>query len=69
MQKRERAWVVGITAIYLCLGVLLLILLNPPPDRQARELIRVFFTASHVMVAMGVGYGLTLIVATLAMHS
>lgn len=68
MQKRERAWVVGITAIYLCLGVLLLILLNPPPDRQARELIRVFFTASHVMVAMGVGYGLTLIVATLAMH-
>ncbi len=68
MQKRERAWLIGITAIYLCLGVLLLILLNPPPDRQARELIRVFFTASHVMVAMGVGYGLTLIAATLATH-
>lgn len=68
MQKRERAWVIGITAIYLCLGVLLLILLNPPPDRQARELIRVFFTASHVCVAMAVGYGLTLIAATLAMH-
>ena len=68
MQKRERAWVIGITAIYLCLGVLLLILLNPPPDRQARGLIRVFFTASHVMVAMAVGYGLTLIAATLATH-
>lgn len=68
MQKRERAWVIGITAIYLCLGVLLLILLNPPPDRQARELIRVFFTASHVCVAMAVGYGLTLIAATLATH-
>jgi len=68
MQKRERAWVMGITAIYLCLGILLLILLNPPPDRQARELIRVFFTASHVMVAMGVGYGLTLIAASLATH-
>lgn len=68
MQKRERAWVIGITAIYLCLGILLLILLNPPPDRQARELIRVFFTASHVCVAMAVGYGLTLIAATLATH-
>ncbi len=68
MQKRERAWVIGCTAIYLCMGVLLLILLNPPPDRQARELIRVFFTASHLFVAMGVGYGLTLIAATLAMH-
>jgi len=68
MQKRERAWVIGITAIYLCLGGLLLILLNPPPDRQARGLIRVFFTASHVMVAMAVGYGLTLIAATLATH-
>ena len=68
MQKRERAWVIGITAIYLCLGILLLMLLNPPPDRQARELIRVFFTASHVMVAMAVGYGLTLIASTLATH-
>lgn len=68
MQKRERAWVIGISAIYVCLGVLLLILLNPPPDRQARELIRVFFTASHVCVAMAVGYGLTLIAATLATY-
>lgn len=68
MQKRERAWIIGITAIYLCLGVLLLILINPPPDRQARELIRVFFTASHVMIAMSVGYGLTLIAATMAVH-
>jgi tetratricopeptide (TPR) repeat protein len=68
MQKRERAWLIGITAIYLCLGVLLLILLNPPPDRQARELCRVFFTASHVLVAMMVGYGLTLIAAYMATH-
>ncbi len=68
MQKRERAWVIGISAIYICLGILLLILLNPPPDRQARELIRVFFTASHVCVAMAVGYGITLIAATLATH-
>lgn len=68
MQSRERAWTLGVTAIFACLGPFLIVLLNPPPDRQARELIRVFFTASHVLVAMGVGYGLTLIAASLATH-
>jgi tetratricopeptide (TPR) repeat protein len=61
MEKRERAWLVGVTAIYLFLSILLLILLNPSPDRQSRELNKVFFTASHVMLAMLIGYGLTLI--------
>lgn len=65
MQKRERAWMIGVTAIYLTLSVFLLILLNPAPDRQSRELNAVFFTASHVMVAMGIGYGLALLAATL----
>ncbi|MCU0785393.1 MAG: DUF2723 domain-containing protein, partial [Verrucomicrobia bacterium] len=65
MQTRERAWTLGVTAIFITLGPFLLMLLNPPPDRQSRELIRVFFTASHVMVAMGLGYGLTLIAASM----
>ena len=37
MHRRERAWLIGITAIYLCLGVLLLILLNPPPTAPRRS--------------------------------
>jgi len=61
--RRERAWLIGITAIYLCLGVLLLILLNPPPDRAAQQLVRVFFTASHTLIALLVGYGLALVAA------
>ncbi|MHB8523091.1 MAG: glycosyltransferase family 117 protein [Limisphaerales bacterium] len=61
MQKRERAWMVGTTAIYLCLAFLLLILLNPSADRQSREQTRVFFTASHLFLAMWIGFGLTLI--------
>jgi tetratricopeptide (TPR) repeat protein len=68
MKQRERAWLIGIAAIYLCLGVLLLILLNPPPDRAARELVRVFFTASHTCIAMLVGYGLSLTAAYMATH-
>ena len=61
MQQRERAWIIGNTAIYACLAFLLLILLNPMTDRQSRDLTKVFFTASHVIIAMFLGYGLTLI--------
>jgi thioredoxin-like negative regulator of GroEL len=68
VHKRERAWLIGITAIYFFLGILLLILLNPPPDRQAQQLVRVFFTASHTIIALMVGYGLTLIAAFMATH-
>jgi tetratricopeptide (TPR) repeat protein len=66
MQPRERAWLVGLTAVYLMLSFFLLILLNPAPDRQSRDLNRVFFTASHFMIAMGTGYGLTLLGAFLS---
>jgi thioredoxin-like negative regulator of GroEL len=66
LHRRERTWLIGVTAIYLCLGVLLLILLNPPPDRASQELVRVFFTASHTLVALMVGYGLALIAASMA---
>jgi tetratricopeptide (TPR) repeat protein len=68
MRRRERAWMIGLTAIYLCLAVLLLVLLNPPADRAGKELNRVFFTASHTLVAIFVGYGLTLIAAYMATH-
>jgi tetratricopeptide (TPR) repeat protein len=68
MQRREQAWLLGNTAIYFCLAFLLLILLNPATDRQSRDLTKVFFTASHVILAMFLGYGLTLIGALLLTH-
>jgi tetratricopeptide (TPR) repeat protein len=68
LHRRERAWIIGITGIYLCLGVLLLILLNPVPDRAAQELVRVFFTSSHTLISLLIGYGLTLIAAYMATH-
>jgi thioredoxin-like negative regulator of GroEL len=68
LHRRERSWLVGITAIYLCLGVLLLIMLNPPPDRAAQDLVRVFFGASHTLIALMVGYGMTLVAAYMATH-
>jgi len=66
MQKRERSWLIGLAAIWACLAILLMILLNPAPDRQSRGLIRVFFTSSYAVVSILIGYGLTLSAAFMA---
>lgn len=61
MQKRERAWILGLVAIWFFLAALLLILLNPSTDKQSRDLTKVFFTSSYVMIAMSIGYGLAIL--------
>ena len=68
MQKRERAWIIGLTAIYLCVGILLTIVMNTTPDRQSADENKVFFTASHALVAIMIGYGLALLLAYMATH-
>jgi tetratricopeptide (TPR) repeat protein len=65
MARRERAWMLGLAVVYLGLALLLLILLNPQPDRQSKDLNRVFFTASHFVLALWIGYGLSLLGAFL----
>jgi hypothetical protein len=67
-KQRERAWLIGLTATWLCLGVLLMILLNPTPERASADLVKVFFNASHTVVACLIGYGLALTSAYLATH-
>lgn len=68
MQKRERAWLIGLTGIYACMGVLLCWLISPTADRATVELTRVQFTNSHIIVTILIGYGLTLIAAYLTTH-
>jgi thioredoxin-like negative regulator of GroEL len=68
MQKRERAWICGLTGIYLCIGVLLMILMNPSTERQSADLIKVFFASSHAVIAVMFGYGLALTAAYMATH-
>ena len=68
MQKRERAWIIGLAAIYLCVGILLTVVMNTTPDRQSAEENKVFFTASHALVAIMIGYGLALLLAYMATH-
>jgi thioredoxin-like negative regulator of GroEL len=68
MHKRERSWIIGLTSIYFCLAILLVILLNVGLDRSSADLNEVFFTASHALFAIMIGYGLTLMAAYMATH-
>lgn len=68
MQKRERAWIVLVAGIYPFLGVLLSITLSPTQDRQMADLVKVFFIASHALIAILIGYGLALTAAYMATH-
>jgi thioredoxin-like negative regulator of GroEL len=68
MKNRERSWIIGLAAIYLCVGVLLTIIMNTSLDRQSAEEAKVFFTASHAIVAILIGYGLALMAAYMATH-
>ncbi|MGA2788463.1 MAG: DUF2723 domain-containing protein [Verrucomicrobiota bacterium] len=68
MQKRERSWITGLIALYMCIGVLLMVLMNTSPDRQSAELNKVFFIASHGIVAIMAGYGMALIASFMATH-
>jgi tetratricopeptide (TPR) repeat protein len=68
MKRRERVWIIGMVAIFFCLGPFLVLLLNFPSDRQSLELNRVFLTSSHVIISMFIGFGLTLLATYLATH-
>ena len=68
MQTRERSWIIGLASIYLCIGVLLTIIMNTSLDRQSYEEAKVFFTASHAVVAIMIGYGLALMASYMATH-
>jgi tetratricopeptide (TPR) repeat protein/phage shock protein PspC (stress-responsive transcriptional regulator) len=68
MDRPERAWLGGLTSIWVGLAVLLLIILNPSADRQSQDLNRVFFTASHVMISLFIGYGLAIFGALVFTH-
>ena len=68
MQKRERAWIISLVAMYVCLGGLLIMLLNPTPDKASADLIKVFLCSSHTIVACLIGYGLALTAAFMATH-
>lgn len=61
MRTQERRWMLGLLAVFLALSVLMLVLLNPSPDRQSLRLVRAYFTAAHLVLAVWAGYGLIIL--------
>jgi hypothetical protein len=53
-----RAWLLGLTAALVCVGPLMVALLNPSADRASVELIAPFFAAMYVILALLTGLGL-----------
>ena len=62
------SWIIALSAIYFCVGILLTIVMNTTPDRQSADENKVFFTASHAIVAIMIGNGLALMSAYMATH-
>ncbi|MCI0746866.1 MAG: DUF2723 domain-containing protein [Verrucomicrobia subdivision 3 bacterium] len=58
MSAREQRWMLGLLALYLCLTVLVLAVLNPTDHRDGRQMIKVFFAPSYVVLAVWLGMGL-----------
>ena len=68
MRTRERAWLIGLTGLFLCLSFLVTDLLNPRRDRQSNDLLKVFFAPSYIPIAIWIGCGFALIAAWLEAH-
>ena len=66
MHRRERSWIIGLSSIYFLLSVLLVVVLSVTADRSTSELNMVFFTASHGVFGIMIGYGMTILAAYIA---
>jgi tetratricopeptide (TPR) repeat protein len=60
LKRREQVWMIGMLAVYICMGPFLVLLLNFAPDRQSISIAAPLFALGHVFIAMFVGYGLTI---------
>ena len=66
LKRRERVWIIGMFAFYICTGPFLVLLLNFPPDRTSINIAAPLFALGHVFIAMFGAYGLTIACAYLA---
>ena len=53
-----RKWILGLLAVYVYLATLMLAVLNPSLDKSSVEISKVYFSASYVVLALLMGYGL-----------
>jgi len=65
MQLREFRWILSLTGIFVSFTLILIYLINPTADELNRHLNKVFFAATHIFIAGGIGLGVAIIGATL----
>ncbi len=65
MQLRELRWILSLTGIFISFTLILIYLINPTADELNRHLNKVFFAATHIFIAGGIGLGVAIIGATL----
>ena len=65
MRLKEVRWIAGLTGIFVSFTLILIYLINPTADEANRHLNKVFFTASHVFIAIGLGGGLAILGAAI----
>jgi hypothetical protein len=66
MSPRGRRVFICLLTVWLGVGPLMVAQLNPPPDRQAIELITWFYQCSYVILAIWFGFGLTILGAVMS---
>ena len=69
MRHRDVRWIAGLIGVYISFTLMLIYARNPLDSEQSRHLEKVFFAATHVFIALGLGYGLALLGAALATRS
>jgi len=61
LPQRQRSWMLASLVLFACLTLLMIIVLNPPVHTDGVRTIKVFFSASFVVLAMWVGCGMLMI--------
>ncbi|PWU13205.1 MAG: hypothetical protein C5B50_19795 [Verrucomicrobia bacterium] len=61
MGAPQRAWILGLVPLFLCLSLWLIIMQNGSPDRASAELTARYYTPSHVIILLWAGYGLCIL--------
>lgn len=61
LSKPQRLWLLLLAGIFASLSLLMVAFLNPAADRQSLDSIRVYYAASHLVIAIFSGCGLTLL--------
>jgi hypothetical protein len=64
-----RNWLLGLTALFVCVGPLMVALLIPSADRQSLELIEPYFSAMYVVLTVWAGLGLMVFASIVAKPS